>query len=187
MLRFPLCNIKARFFSAAVTFCRRLAPPWSPPERCSLARQSDESVYRCDQQNSSTQRREEAESVSLFSNRDFSQKSEMATDHQRSSQDGEDWKFCCEDFCANENLFCTLFYCVKVYFTTLNFFLQWSLSCVNRDSAVLLPNGWSTVFEIPHLCTVPTGSPAWCQIKKKKESKSGESSFMCPFSVLTFI
>lgn len=76
-----------------------------------------------------TQRRVEVEFESLFSNCDFSYK-QKATDHRRSSQDGRRVELCCKDFCANENLFCTLFLLCESVFYYSELFLQWRLSCV---------------------------------------------------------
>lgn len=70
---------------------------------------------------SSTQRRAEVEFESLFSNCDFSNK-QMATDHRPSSQDGEeDSSSAARIFVPMKILFVLSSYCVKMYFTTLNF------------------------------------------------------------------
>lgn len=125
----PLCNISASF-PTAVRFSRRLTP-LILIRVCSLTRRIGLSLWPT---YSSTQRREEAASVSLFSNCDFSYKKQNGYWSLTVISGWRRLDFCCKDFCANEILFCTLFYCVKVYFTTL-LFLQWSLSCVSGSSS----------------------------------------------------
>ena len=85
---------------------------------CGLTRQLDELVYRCDQH--TAQLKEEKRRLSLY----FlivtflTNKRLLITNGRLRMEKTKKQKICCKDFCANENLFSTLFYCVKVYFTT---------------------------------------------------------------------
>lgn len=88
VIMLPLCFISAGFQTAVR--CNKRLTPLILIRVCSLTRQLDDLVYRCDQYTAQLKEETRQESVPLFSNCDFSYK-QMATDHYWSSQDGEDY------------------------------------------------------------------------------------------------